>query len=417
MQDQSSITNPSSNRTRQLAGLVFHASGLGLLVLTLLLLVLGEPFAIPHVVYVEKPLPHLLVGLAAIALGSFLCPGGARGKRLAARCLLIALSVSLALSALEFGLRTLHEKRMQTGAISRLREGAKASMGPSGERRPLSVLVEPVENERLVYQLKSNLDMQFGHTRVHLNSDGMRDSLEYPKERKPGTIRIVGLGDSGMFGWGVEQDEDYMSVLESNLNARAGGPPAEVLNFGTPGYNTQLEFELLKQKALAWSPDIVVVGWCINDFDLPYFVRGKEDSPGLSLSWINDLLAYRKRFHARWLGTELLDPHDVETEKIAASLVSGAQVDAVRGQLGELRQLGEKNHFEILFVGPLRPNILGLLKEQKIPYISTLEAIPMGTVPEDWHVHDIHPRKDGHRAIGELLAREIEKRGWLKPRA
>lgn len=401
---------------RHLFGLACHGAGLVLLALTVWLLVLGRPYAVPHVVYIEKPLPHLLGALAAVALGAFLLPGGARGKRIGSRCLLLAVSMTLTLGALEFGLRKLHSKQMQTGAMARLREGKKTVAGPTGDRKPLAMLIEPVVDETLVYQLKSNLDVKFGHTRVKLNGDGMRDSFDYPKERKPGTVRIVGIGDSGMFGWGVEQDEDYMTVLESNLNARAGGPPAEVLNFGTPGYNFQLEFELLKTKALAWSPDIVVVGWCINDFDLPYFVRKKEENLGWTLSWVNDLLAYRKRFQARWFGTELLDPHNLEMEKIAASLVSGAQVDAVAGYLDELIALGRARNFQVLFVGPLRPNILNLLKARHIPYLSTYEAFPPGSVPEDWHLHDIHPHKDGHRAIGEAIAREIEKRGWLKPR-
>ena len=397
-------------------GLGLHLGGIALLGLTLWLVALGRPFAVPHVLYVEKPLPHLLGGLIAIAVGAALLPGGARGKRVASRCVLAAISVSLTLAALEFGLRQLHGKRMQTGAMTRLRKGVRPEPGPHGEKRPLALLIEPVPDDTLVYQLQSNLDIEFGHTRVHLNSGGMRDSGEYARERTPGTVRIVGLGDSGMFGWGVEQDEDYLSVLESNLNARTGGPKVEVLNFGTPGYNTQLEIELLKQKALAWSPDIVLFGWCVNDFDLPYFVRKQEDRLGWSLSWVNDLLAYRKRFQARWWGTELLDPHDVEMEKIASSLVSGAQVSAVRDQIGALQQLGEREKFKVLFVGPLRTNILAILKDQHIPYINTFEAFKPGSVPPEWCLHEIHPRKEGHRAIGEYLAKDLEQRGWLTPR-
>jgi hypothetical protein len=43
---------------------------------------------------------------------------------------------------------------------------------------------------------------------------GMRDSQECAHERTPGTVRILGLGDSGMFGWAVHQDSDYLSVSD-----------------------------------------------------------------------------------------------------------------------------------------------------------------------------------------------------------
>ena len=66
-------------------------------------------------------------------------------------------------------------------------------------------------------------------------------------------MRIVGIGDSGMFGWNVEQGEDYLSVLRSNLTARANGVSYEVLNLGVPGYNTQIEVESLRSKGLAYA--------------------------------------------------------------------------------------------------------------------------------------------------------------------
>ena len=40
-----------------------------------------------------------------------------------------------------------------------------------------------------------------------------------------------------------------------------------MLNFGVPGYNLDQEIEALRAKALAFSPDLVVVAFCLNDLE------------------------------------------------------------------------------------------------------------------------------------------------------
>ena len=48
---------------------------------------------------------------------------------------------------------------------------------------------------------------------VATNSKGLRDR-EIPYERTPGTLRVVVLGESGTFGWGVRPEQTYSKVLE-----------------------------------------------------------------------------------------------------------------------------------------------------------------------------------------------------------
>jgi hypothetical protein len=95
---------------------------------------------------------------------------------------------------------------------------------------------------------------------VHINSDGFRDR-EYPIEH-PGKYRIIFLGDSLTFGWGVEKPQTFDEILEAELNKTR---PTEIINFGTGNYNTEQEVNLLLDKGLKYEPNEVVVFWFIND--------------------------------------------------------------------------------------------------------------------------------------------------------
>ena len=135
---------------------------------------------------------------------------------------------------------------------------ASFAWNPDGSG-PLHV---PSPNEKLVYELRPNAKLG-GMTIT--NSQGFRD-YEFCAEKPAGTYRIVVLGDSVTFGWWERTEETYPKVLESLLNSGgAGGFHFEVYNMAVGGYNSAQEVELLKTKALAFHPDLVIVGFCPND--------------------------------------------------------------------------------------------------------------------------------------------------------
>ncbi len=95
---------------------------------------------------------------------------------------------------------------------------------------------------------------------VRINSDGFRDR-EYPVARHGGR-RLIFLGDSLTFGWGVEKSRTFEEILEADLNRTA---PTEVINFGAGNYNTEQEVNLFVAKGLKYRPDEVVAFYFIND--------------------------------------------------------------------------------------------------------------------------------------------------------
>ncbi len=80
-----------------------------------------------------------------------------------------------------------------------------------------------------------------------------------PAERRPGVPRVVVLGDSFTFGWGIGHEHAWPALVDAAL------PDVEVLNFAVPGQNTWLELEHYRRTARGWRPDVVLVGWYLND--------------------------------------------------------------------------------------------------------------------------------------------------------
>ena len=66
-----------------------------------------------------------------------------------------------------------------------------------------------------------------------INSKGLRDR-EYPFDKPGGTKRILVLGDSYVWGYGVADDEIFTVYLEERL--AGSSPPWEVLNSGVSGW-------------------------------------------------------------------------------------------------------------------------------------------------------------------------------------
>ena len=102
---------------------------------------------------------------------------------------------------------------------------------------------------------------------VTINSRGFRDD-EHQREKPPGTIRVLGLGDSFMFGWGVSTNETFLKQLERQLRIQIG-QPVEVINVGVPGWGLAQYDLLLKREDLNYSPDIIIVAYFVDDLSGP----------------------------------------------------------------------------------------------------------------------------------------------------
>lgn len=96
------------------------------------------------------------------------------------------------------------------------------------------------------------------------NSRGFRGGeVDIPKP--PGRIRIVALGDSVTFGFGVNDSDTFSQQLQQQLRTRRPGADIDVVNLAVPGYDTRQEVALLKRNLAELQPDVVLVGFYAND--------------------------------------------------------------------------------------------------------------------------------------------------------
>ncbi len=143
--------------------------------------------------------------------------------------------------------------------------------GSQGDDR--RAIHEPRPDKEWLYGLRPNAAGTFGGSGIvyRVNRDGFRDELRQ-RPKPEGVFRILVLGDSVAFGYGVDAGDTYPKRLERHLRSLArkrGGPSFEVLNMAVGGYNPYNEAALLSDVGPSYEPDLVLAQFCINDLNDP----------------------------------------------------------------------------------------------------------------------------------------------------
>lgn len=131
-----------------------------------------------------------------------------------------------------------------------------------------------VQDRELGWKLKPNAEGEWGPAWVKTNSKGLRGpELDYAKPAN--VTRILYLGDSVTFGYGVKNHKDTFpyrveAVLENDLRREI-----ETINAGVGGYSPWQEYLYLSREGVKYNPDLVVVAFVLNDvtekFELTHF--------------------------------------------------------------------------------------------------------------------------------------------------
>lgn len=294
-------------------------------------------------------------------------------------------------------------------------------------------------NPILSFEFKPGYRSDDPNVPVHyrrINSHGFRD-VEREYAKPPGTKRVILLGDSVVVGYGCGQIDQLMSRQLEALYDTAG---VEVLNLAVTGYCTRAEVELLKERGLAYDPDLVVLVFVENDFRNfnPEGVGadGITHRPAVVRSLFQSSQMFRLAcLELNWFGFGLeADPERWNQHAIGENnVVDGLQL---------LRELADEHGFEVvvavwpgftnndieypdkMFMPGSRDLIVGkLARANGLDVVGLREAFrdhwqaqsPRPNPRLHYTIGDeMHPSPLGHRVAAEILHEFIEGQGLLK---
>jgi hypothetical protein len=307
------------------------------------------------------------------------------------------------------------------------------------------------DNPRLQYELiPGSRDGQF-----KISAAGIRDK-EYALPKPPGVFRILVIGDSIVYGFGIPQSDPISEQMEELLQRQASPRVSrfEVLNLGVTGYNMDQVVENLRTRGMSFRPDLIVYGYCLNDPEAGSF---ELDSLKAQLSPAQ--LSYRDHLlrGERWLvdqsrlllllryvssrRSEPARPVEVSRDKQWLALADGSYTDyfahlytgsaslaRLRHGVEELQGIARSAGVPLVaavfpvFVdlrqyrlGPLHAAVDELFRSKQIPTydLLTLYATMFQMHGSVFVLNALHPNALGHRLAALYLVRELTRDGYL----
>ncbi len=301
-----------------------------------------------------------------------------------------------------------------------------------------------VDNPELMYELIPGGEVDGSR----INAQGFKDS-EFSIAKPQNLVRIVMLGDSITHGWGVPLGQTFSDRLETLLNERSAAlsrpTKYEVMNFGVVGYNLACEWVTLKEKAIVYQPDIVVLNFFHNDgeplpgcffSDLPLddFQRGillnryyqHRSDPG-----------WRRFFRQNLYKSELFVFILSRTSNFKAQVASyvNTHYNKVSGDeavyekyIKKIIQLRDEKKFKLLIclhshllygVHSNNETFARILDREGIPYFNMIDYYERENIKPDsiQRAEDkrdtCHPNAAGHLIIAKAMMTELRKHHFL----
>lgn len=246
------------------------------------------------------------------------------------------------------------------------------------------------------------------------NSKGFR-APEFTKTKSKGAYRVAGIGDSVQMGWGVGDEENYLSQALDGLKRSN----VEVLNFSTAGHSAFNHYFMLKEIVLDYRPDLIVLSYVGNDWESfpesPPKIWSKTPSYFINYM-LYLLLAQNEDQSPSWAGRfspideipyDLIDAYKM-IEKLATKanipvvLVMDSRYQSPIATHEAVESLAKSLDFEVV-------NTYQEFRDRS--YLSVKEATDPGTPHNKRYIikGDGHPNLQWHRDVAALLAERLDK--------
>lgn len=281
--------------------------------------------------------------------------------------------------------------------------------------------------------------------KLKVNCHGFRGN-EVSKKKPADTFRIMILGDSSAFGYGVNQKEVFASVLEDKLSRKYRDRKIEVINAAVPGYTTFSTLNFFRGKGVGFNPDAIIISHN-NDPDFDWDEDKNRASPGYILPLLKIL--YKSNIYM-CLRREILNAKYKKKPQLYESVPEDRGVHRVnagdfRENLNSIMDIANDKGMKILVISmPRKAEEFGdsdndIIDDDKNHHIEEEDTelyqyrkIMKEVTKEKggifldllrkWHdlppdplfLDDMHPTVDGHEKIADELMIEIERVRWIQ---
>ncbi len=286
--------------------------------------------------------------------------------------------------------------------------------------------LDKIPDDSRIYKHKPGLKKVYQGVEVTTNAMGLRDKTIWEKET--GELRLLLLGDSITFGWGVADEHTYARKLEAILRMKLNRH-VTTINSGVGSYNTWQEYNFLADFIDVLQPDMVSLLYNANDIQMVYppfdpwskrSLRGKSPPETIDIllrkSWLCRLFIYYPLAVAAYARKSEIDVVDHRSEGRRQSMDYLKKMAKLCGKrnipfitfyyqgIGGMTKLDQSLFSEMLGIG--KKNNFHVFKAKSYNETTQPTDVVNSRV-------DSHPNKYGHQLLAEMMAFQLLEHGLI----
>jgi len=215
----------------------------------------------------------------------------------------------------------------------------------------------------LIYKLKPNFISNDGSIRI--NSFGFRGE-EFSIKKDKNIIRIVCMGDSCTFGFGIKWTS-YPDELQRLLGNNSKRKRYEVINAGVPDYSSFQGLRLLERRILRLKPDIITISYGWNDIRRTREPPDKDQGTNPYWFFIDNLFHKSRVYQGLGKAINSLKRKITENKKSRRKLVHRVSPSDFKNNLETMVKLAKSSEIKVFLLtqpqGKLEEPIPNFLKQ------------------------------------------------------
>jgi hypothetical protein len=235
---------------------------------------------------------------------------------------------------------------------------------------------------------------------IDIHSRGFRGP-EWPKDSE--RPRILVLGDSYAFGWGVEFEQSFSGLLQT------AHPEWDVRNAAVAGYGADQQLLVLRRLRESLRPAVVVCNFCDNDL----WESSADEAYGrIKPQFVllrGDLALRASHLDSSWLFENSMLYAAVEKRMWQSRFAAGQRNRATEWQMVERLYCAMRDELQgvpFVLVSEEPQWSAFALRERGVVHVDVREALGRAGVPTRFDV-DGHWNEAGHAAVAARLGEKL----------